>query len=128
PGTSESVDLFMLTPLPAMSGASMDGAATRVDRKEKQPLVLDQVAHQLVLGDDPVDGVLRRLEEHAEALWYVDPLGTVTHRLEGETDTQVTPCPFEDPDASPDDVVQHLVAAPVAQIVHGRRVVLHVDE
>jgi hypothetical protein len=94
---------------------------------QEQPPVLHEVAHRRVARDDRVDRVGRRLDEHRQAQRLVHPPPAVVHRLPRESDAQVAAGALHHAQPAADHVVQHLVPAPVADRVHGGRVVLQVD-
>ena len=74
---------------------------------------------------NPTDG--RRLHQHGESQWLVHPVGAVVHRLQRQTNAQVSTRTLVHPKIPARHVVQNLV--PAAEEFRGHRggVVLHVD-
>ena len=112
---------------PGAMAMLLDGLALRIDPKQVQPAVAHQVAHDFVACHHAVDGRARRFDEDAQAQRRVAQRAAVVQRLHRQPDAQIAAVALEHAQVPTDHVVQQLVAAAVAPVVHRAGVVLQVD-
>src|SRR5579885_1155153 len=95
--------------------------------EEVDPSIFDQPPHDFASGDDGLDHLPGSLNKHRQPHWRMHPALAVMKRLHRQAYPQVAVIALEHAYAAADDVVEHLVAASEAQVVHGRSEVLHVN-